>query len=139
MKPFNLERALAGDPVCTRNGMKVKIGGHYSESHPRHRVIGWLDDGRCCSWCDDGTYWTYARTGAHQYDLFMAPIKRKMTGWVNVYPFVKGSSGCYWYGYNNKESADRDADLERRLACVEVTVEIDEDEWLAMPSYIERE
>lgn len=25
MKPFNLEKAMAGEPVCTRNGSKVKI------------------------------------------------------------------------------------------------------------------
>lgn len=74
MKPFNLEAALAGAPVCTRDGRPVtqlvkfdvisafNIGGVLDRDFHRWKQDGAFDCFRC------------------EHDLFMAPIKK--TGWV---------------------------------------------------------
>ena len=69
MKPFNLERALAGDPVVTRDGRPVKIAGYNEEALTGQEVIGWLD-GVAYIWGKDGTL-------CGTTDLFMAPTERK--------------------------------------------------------------
>lgn len=50
MKPFNLERALAGDPVITRDGREVKIAGYNPKTHEGVRILGWLADGVSTAW-----------------------------------------------------------------------------------------
>ena len=78
MKPFNLEAALAGAPVCTRDGREVAQLKEY-ELIQGKRLVGvlsgtlmiWLPDGR-----DTGKF-------DSQWDLFMAPTKK--TGWVARY------------------------------------------------------
>lgn len=77
MKPFNLEQALAGQPVCTRDGREVtqlvkfdvisafNIGGVLDRDFHRWKQDGAFDCFRC------------------EHDLFMAPIKK--TGWVARY------------------------------------------------------
>lgn len=78
MKPFNLERALAGDPVITRNG-KQATETHYfktacKDTEKFRAVIG----GSVFMFDDKGKVnGSYASS---DLDLFMAPIKR--TGWV---------------------------------------------------------
>ena len=69
MKPFNLKRALAGDPVVTRDGRPVKIAGYNEEALTGQEVIGWLD-GVAYIWGKDGTL-------CGTTDLFMAPTERK--------------------------------------------------------------
>ena len=84
MKKFNLEKALAGEPVVTRNGEKVTqlitfdCNGHYplhgvrNRSHHRWTVEG-------ISIID----------GKSPYDLFMAEAEM----WVNVYYDEESNSG----------------------------------------------
>lgn len=93
-KPFDLERALAGDPVVTRDGrpvtqlVKFDVGG---DSEP---VCGVLN-GSISSWSVDGLYLTDIES---KYDIFMAPKKR--TVWVNLCFDGK----AYWY--DSEEVAD---------------------------------
>jgi hypothetical protein len=72
MKPFNLERALAGDPVVTRDGRPVKIAGYNSNVNPYYQVIGWVDE-LVVTWKKSGQI---ANCG-NDFDLFMAPTERK--------------------------------------------------------------
>lgn len=73
LKPFDLERALAGDPVVTRSGRSVtqlhlfNIETHY----PLHAVV----DGVCIvlSFTKGGRHEKMA--DEHVHDLFMAPKK----------------------------------------------------------------
>lgn len=86
-KPFDLERALAGDPVVTRGGWPVTQLVKFDASDaicPLHGVLG----GNIFAWRVDGRYFTDCKFG---YDLFMAPKKR--TVWVNL--CLDGKA--YWY------------------------------------------
>jgi hypothetical protein len=72
MKEFNLEQALAGAKVCTRDGrevtqLKLFDGVTYG-------LVGVIQ-GNLYTWAANGT----ADTGPCR-DLFMAPVKK--TGWV---------------------------------------------------------
>ena len=74
MKPFNLERALAGEPVITRDGRPVKIAGYNPDADIEYKICGWVD----CeveSWRVDGLLSASIKDAA--IDLFMAPTERK--------------------------------------------------------------
>ena len=75
-KPFNLQEALAGKPVVTRDGRKVKIAAYNPEAHKMHEIIGWADSGSR-SWYKDGSF---DGTENHGADLFMAPETKDV--WV---------------------------------------------------------
>ena len=74
MKPFNLERALAGEPVITRDGEKITIAGYNANAKKYNQLAGWDSDGAILSWNFDGKF----DTGHNSLnDLFMAPTERK--------------------------------------------------------------
>jgi hypothetical protein len=82
MKPFDLEKALAGEPVITRAGRPAKIAGYSSDVRYEHRVLGWVDN-QVRGWYENGNYDGISQ---HPTDLFMAEKpKVKKEGWVNVY------------------------------------------------------
>ena len=80
MKPFDLERALAGDPVVTRDGEPVTQLTQFIGLDSEEALFG-VQDKKVRRWFLDGKYIAddYSRL-----DLFMAPVKRE--GWVNIYP-----------------------------------------------------
>ena len=74
MKPFNLEAALKGAKVVTRDGRPVKIAGYNEDSENLYwRLVGWIDG--------NPSWWSLlGKAGAvdqSSYDLFMAPTERK--------------------------------------------------------------
>jgi hypothetical protein len=78
LKPFNLKRALAGNPVITRDGRKF-INLCYMPDAPGAQIVGVLI-------CSDGSkgifhYYVTGRqwntTQDHNSDLFMAPIEKE--------------------------------------------------------------
>jgi hypothetical protein len=80
MKPFNLEKALAGDPVVTRDGQKVTGIYHFEKSKTGFPVIAHIE----------GKYGldSYAINGKwtdgvlpHELDLFMESTEK----YFNVY------------------------------------------------------
>ena len=85
MKPFNLERALAGDPVVTRDGREVLELYHFKHIKERngYESIYALIENR-----DEPNVY-FARGNykddddASNYDLFMKSISK--TYWMNVY------------------------------------------------------
>lgn len=95
-KPFDLERASAGDPVVTREGRPVTQLVKFDADCDICTVYG-VVVGRVESWSVDGRY--SVTGGESQYDIFMAPKKR--TVWVNLYPGRRS----LWY--DSKEEADR--------------------------------
>ena len=76
LKPFNLERALAGDPVVTKSGRQVEQITLFNASG--HCIAG-VVDGFLHKWQNDGKFIIDMQ---HQYDLFMAPIEK--TGWMMI-------------------------------------------------------
>jgi len=87
MKPFNLERALAGEPVITRNGKKVTELLLFKSGKLIQPLFGIIEgeEGYFC-FNKDGMY-NISSTEA-SYDLFMALEKKSV--WVNVYEDSNG-------------------------------------------------
>jgi hypothetical protein len=75
MKPFNLEAALKGAKVVTRNGNKVEIGCYNKEYNS---LLGWVDRVPY-TWTGGGK----SGRSDDTEELFMAPTERKE--WVVVY------------------------------------------------------
>ncbi len=84
LKPFNLEEALAGEKVVTRDGRNVIEVVKLSKAVGSQPVIAVKEDGSWTSYTSDG----YLCTGGilSDNDLFMAPTKKQ--GWVNIYKQV---------------------------------------------------
>lgn len=74
MKAFDLEKALAGEPVVLRNGHKAFIVKHIPEEHIKKEeceLIGYLVEGlkfqSCATWTKDGKY--NPCFSSHIYDI----------------------------------------------------------------------
>jgi len=81
LKPFNLEKALAGEKVVTRDGRNVVEIVKLVKAVGSHTVIAVKEDGSWASYTSDGYSWT--KGSLSDNDLFMAPTKKQ--GWVNIY------------------------------------------------------
>lgn len=83
MKPFDLEKALAGAPVVTRIGEEVTqvVFFNASTTFPVRAVI----DGTIYSYTTAGArvLLASASSGGNDLDLFMAPVKK--VAYINVY------------------------------------------------------
>jgi hypothetical protein len=69
MKPFNLKKALAGEPVVTRNGLRVSeihLFETYRNNHPVVAVV----ENELTRFNLDGKYWL-RDTSDSTNDLFM--------------------------------------------------------------------
>lgn len=79
MKPFNLERALAGDPVVTQSGIKVAklhlVPEEFDAYAPLHVL---LENGETFSVHRNGS-----PVGVRTDKLYMESVKKKM--WANIY------------------------------------------------------
>ncbi len=80
MKPFNLEAAINGSPIVTRDGTPVKFVAYVPEASKYYRVVALLND----------LIWPYSEAGdwgnagPDSRDLFM--VTQKKTIYVNFYP-----------------------------------------------------
>jgi len=123
MREFNLERALAGDPVVTGSGIKiVKIAN--SGLSIKYPLAVWLE-GRedCYSYNKDGRYIYNSDFESSDSDLFMAPKKR--TVYINLYDHSFGV-GKY-FSYNTKDDAEKmGAEAAYEYIAIAVPVEIEE-------------
>ena len=81
MKPFNLEAALAGAKVVTRDGNKVEIGCYNKDYNS---LLGWIDR-VAYTWTGGGK----SVRSDDTEELFMAPTERKewvvRTGKAKIY------------------------------------------------------
>lgn len=81
MKPFNLEEALAGKKVITRDGQEVTQLHLFKNVILKHSLFGVLDN-NILSWHKNtGRY--NINIEYHDDDLFMASEKKE--GWINIY------------------------------------------------------
>lgn len=81
MKPFNLERAKAGDPIVARDGRNVKFIAHVPEALDGYRVVCLLNN-FVLTFHDNGVF-DHLNPGTECNNLFMAP--KKITVWQNWY------------------------------------------------------
>jgi len=83
MKKFNLERALAGEPVITRNGKKVTELHLFKNEALIQPLYGTIEgDEDVLQWTTFGIFNPGKETS---WDLFMAGEKKSR--WVNVYEY----------------------------------------------------
>lgn len=85
-EPFDLEKALAGAKVVTRDGREVVKVYHIPEAAEDKRLLGVMSDGEVESYCEGGAYWNDARGSKH--DLFLSvpePKEVKTTMWMNAW------------------------------------------------------
>lgn len=92
MKPFDLEKALAGDKVVTRDGREVTQLHVFDIATPANNLFGVLD-GKIMRYRDSGTY---LNTQGSVNDLFMASTKHEEWGyrWLNEYDEMGAVSTC---------------------------------------------
>jgi hypothetical protein len=84
MEEFNLERALAGEPVCTRDGNEVTQLTYFEAPKDLFSVVGVLKNEVYC-WQTNGRF---LQTQEDAKDLFIKPKEKVI--WVNVYKSVRG-------------------------------------------------
>lgn len=96
-KPFNLDRAIMGDPVVTRSGLKVTQIVKF-DVQGDHEIAGVID-GRLYSWRNNGERFSFQS----EIDLFMAPVKKIM--YCNIF---KSDDGYIYTGnlHDNPDAAD---------------------------------
>lgn len=105
LKPFNLEAAKAGKPVCTRDGRKARI--ICFDAKCNKPIVALIYD------CNKETVLQYLENGRFfvnqidKYDLMMLPQKKE--GWVNVYKSynVGKKIPCMASIYPTKEEAKK--------------------------------
>lgn len=105
MKPFDLEKAKAGAPVCTREGFKARIIC-FDANNNRFPIVALLKDSNSSNeypvlYTKEGNF--YDSGTNNPKDLFMEGIKKE--GWINIYKGLK--KRCIGVVYNTKEDAIR--------------------------------
>ena len=108
LKPFDIQKAREGKPVCTRDGRKARIIC-FDVKWATHPIIALIEEGegeRICSYMPNGR--RYEGEEEWIYDLMMLPEKKE--GWVNVY---YDNDACSHRGcrdiYDTKEQAIKEA------------------------------
>jgi hypothetical protein len=89
MEQFNLERALAGEPVCTRDGNEV-TRLFLVDVDSKYKLVGVVKKS-LLRWTDKGYFLDI--TNKSENDLFMKPKENAI--WVNLY---KSSMGHIYLG-----------------------------------------
>lgn len=126
MKPFNLEAAKAGKPVCTRDGRKVRIicfDRIYTSGYRPLSIVALvlLSNGQ-------ESIYMYYNNGRYDpekiSDLDLMMLCEKKEGWVNVY---YNKSQCLYYfsaAYKTKEEA---LDTQLKTDCID-TIKVEWEE-----------
>lgn len=83
MKPFDLERALAGDPVVTRGGKKVLELHYFKNIKLNYPLVAVVEEQELLmAYTEKGIYVGYKDNIESENDLFMAPKTKKL--WIAV-------------------------------------------------------
>ena len=109
MKPFDLEKAKAGEPVATTKGEPVRIVCW--DRKYDYPIVALVEEAPGQEYVYDAKHTGAVSCVAADYSLHMVPVKR--TGWLNIYEAM----GTYLA--STKEQADSQAG-DTRVACVEI-------------------
>ena len=102
MKPFDLEAAKAGKPVCTRDGRKARIICFDAKCiKPIVALIQGSDNSEQIEYYTENGVFSNGGTGKNR-DLMI--LLEKKEGWVNIYGEEKGRY-CSNVIYSSKEEA----------------------------------
>ena len=108
LKPFDIQKAREGKPVCTRDGRKVRIICFDAKRKDEKSIIAlvpskeYLGFEDLIAYPDNGNYY-----GGHENDGDLMMLPEKKEGWVNVYK----SLGVITFSHNpyaTKEEAIKD-------------------------------
>ena len=105
LKPFDLEAAKAGKPVCTRDGRKARV--ICFDAKCNKPIVALIYD------CNKETVFQYLENGRFfvdqidKYDLMMLPQKKE--GWINIYKDFEDTVCC---AYLTKEDALKNRSIE---------------------------
>lgn len=96
MKPFDIELAKAGHPVCTRNGRKVRILCYDRDNRQLRCIVALVTEPNGLE--EIYTYTLKGRINNNEetdHDLVMAPERK--TGWINL---ISAEDGPHVYCAN---------------------------------------
>lgn len=101
MKPFNLELAKQGKPVCTGDGRKARIICFNRNSLYNFPIVALIEYGHYEE--KPVTYTNNGKSSGCEPDLMMANEKHEC--WINIF---KGADGIYFTHrtYNTKKEAE---------------------------------
>jgi len=95
MQPFDLQKAIDGHPLVTRDGQEVTEFHYFSTGkcgHP-YLVAAVIKDIGLFTYTQGGKY---SMGSECELDLFLAPVKKQ--AWANVYQYTH--NGSYYVGNN---------------------------------------
>ena len=111
LKPFDIQKAKAGKPVCTRDGRKARIICFDAKKIDEKNIIALVPSKYCPGFEDLIAYpnnGNYYRGHESDGDLMMLPEKKEM--WINIYKsttnYIPGGSL-----YDTEEAAKAGADM----------------------------
>lgn len=121
-RPFDLEAAMRGEPLVTRNGLSVKFVAYVPEA-TEYPVIAFIEGENAPDrFTDEGRYSARSqyRIGYEHSprDLFMTP-KPKRTVWVN---FHEKNNMAIWY--TSEDLAKFSADSQTVAVAVPVQIDV---------------
>ena len=123
MKPFNLERALAGDPVGTRDGArKVVQIFHADKAICTERLFTVFDNGAICMYFEDG------KVGIAENDRDLVMLPKTRTYWYAICR-SKGAAGTYRYAtalFEDKEELLKIIDANKIISILSIDIEENE-------------
>ena len=116
LKPFDIQKAREGKPVCTRDGRKARIiCFDYKGDGNAYPILALISNSNLsgvpseiiAKYTEDGKYAKYNNVENNE-DLMMLPEKKEM--WINIY---KGTTGLVpgGYLYDTEEEAKAGADM----------------------------
>ena len=119
MKPFNLERAIAGDKVVTRAGDDLKFIGRFPELG-KYCVLA-IKGSEIVFYIDDGKFWGCGDESAD--DLMLAP--KTVKPYVNVYESDDHTDEVYFGSIaDSKEKLEEYREQVGFIKTIEFEVEI---------------
>lgn len=106
LKPFDLERALAGDKLIYRNGDKVIDFKYFNNLSYQPRLATITEDGEL-TWHDADGNFHGKKTIKHNYDLFMALKTKKL--WIAIAKNARhdGGHNASYHAVEDKEYLDK--------------------------------
>lgn len=109
LKPFDIQKAREGKPVCTRDGHKARIicfDFQSIENTPIVAAVQVTDKQEViANYYEDGRRFV---DGINELDLMMLPEKKE--GWVNVYKGIDGVT-LSQYPYTSKDEAIKESEI----------------------------
>ena len=111
LKPFDIQKAREGKPVCTRDGRKVRIICFDAKRKNEKSIIALVPSKDYPEFEDLIAYPTNGNYyGGHENDGDLMMLPEKKEGWVNVYKGIDGVTFSK-YPYTSKDEAIKETDI----------------------------